>query len=65
MAMLLQGIFNTNVHAYSVSPVFTVMELECVRILAEIFGMDPEKVDGVSNPGGTMSNMMALIVARH
>jgi glutamate/tyrosine decarboxylase-like PLP-dependent enzyme len=41
------------------------MEVECIRFFAEIFGMNPKKVDGVLNPGGTMSNMMAFLTARH
>ena len=41
------------------------MEVECIKFFAEIFGMNPNKVDGVLNPGGTMSNMMAFLTARH
>ena len=41
------------------------MEVECIKIFGEVFGFDPAKVDGVLNPGGTMSNMMAFLTARH
>lgn len=59
------AILNTNVHVYHVSPVFSVMEVECIRLFGEHFGFDPNTVDGTLNPGGTMSNMMALLAARH
>ena len=59
------AVLNTNVHVYHVSPVFSVMEVESVKLFGEQFGFNPETVDGTLNPGGTMSNMMALLAARH
>jgi len=41
------------------------MEVECIKIFAEKFGMNPETAEGCLNPGGTMSNMMPLMVARN
>lgn len=64
IAEYIVAILNTNVHVYHVAPVFSVMEVECVRIFGERFGFKSEQIDGTLNPGGTMSNMMALLAAR-
>ena len=34
VAELITSILNTNLHVYQVSPVFSVMEVECVKIIA-------------------------------
>ena len=34
IAELITSILNTNLHVYQVSPVFSVMEIECVKIIA-------------------------------
>jgi len=59
------AILNTNVHVYHVAPVFSVMEVECIKLFGKEFGFKEEHIDGTLNPGGTMSNMMALLAARH
>jgi glutamate/tyrosine decarboxylase-like PLP-dependent enzyme len=64
IAELVTTVLNPAVHVYHVSPVFSVMEVEVVKIYAEAFGMDPAVVDGTLNPGGTMGNMMAIMAAR-
>jgi len=64
-ADFITSVLNTAVHVYHVAPVFTVMEVELMKIFAERFGFDPETADGCLNPGGTMSNMMAVLVARN
>ena len=59
------AVLNTAVHVYHVAPVFSVMEVECVRMMGRGFGFKDEDIDGTLNPGGTMSNMMALLAARN
>ena len=59
------SVLNTGTHVYNCSPVFSVMERECVHVIADAFGFPRETVDGVANPGGTMSNMMAVLTARN
>ena len=59
------ALLNTNAHVYHVSPVFSVMEVECLKFLGTACGFKENEIDGTFNPGGTMSNMMALIAARH
>ena len=36
-----------------------------MKIFAAKFGFNTETAEGCMNPGGTMSNIMALLVARH
>ena len=64
IAELIVTVLNTGTHVYNCSPVFSVMEDEVQQILAKQFGFPVETSEGVSNPGGTMSNMMAVILAR-
>ena len=59
------GILNTATHVYHVGPVFSVMEVECIKIFGKIFWFKEEDIDGTLNPGGTMSNIMAVLAARH
>jgi glutamate/tyrosine decarboxylase-like PLP-dependent enzyme len=65
MSEFLVGIFNTAVHTYAVSPVFAMMEVECVKETAKAFGFNVETADGLFVPGGTYANMTALMIARH
>jgi glutamate/tyrosine decarboxylase-like PLP-dependent enzyme len=59
------SIMNCMVHVYHCAPVFSVMEVECVLKFASMFGFNTATADGCLNPGGSMSNMMALLAARH
>ena len=64
IAELITSVLNTGVHVYHVSPVFSVMEVECIKYFGKQFGFDVENVDGCLNPGGTASNMTAFLCAR-
>lgn len=54
---------NTTVATYEAAPVFTLMEQAVVARLARVAGLAPS--EGVLNPGGSMSNLSALHLARH
>ncbi len=54
---------NTTVATYEVAPVFTLMEKAVVARLARVAGLSP--AEGVLNPGGSLSNLSALHLARH
>ena len=58
------AVLNTNAHVYHVSPVFSVMEQQCVQFFGERFGFDPKTIDGSLNPGGSMSIIMSMLAAR-
>jgi len=72
-AELLTSILNTNVHAYHVSPVFSVVEIRTIHTVASLIGYstgglsrdrDDYGGDGVFCPGGSYCNMMAMLCAR-
>eukprot|EP01065_Artemidia_motanka_P045137 TRINITY_DN6569_c0_g1_i1.p2 TRINITY_DN6569_c0_g1~~TRINITY_DN6569_c0_g1_i1.p2 ORF type:complete len:531 (+),score=225.34 TRINITY_DN6569_c0_g1_i1:62-1654(+) len=54
---------NTNIHTYEVSPVFSLMEREVIRVLCDLIGLPGG--DGVFAPGGSMCNMFAMLMARN
>jgi glutamate/tyrosine decarboxylase-like PLP-dependent enzyme len=54
---------NTTVATYEAAPVFTLMEQAVVKGLARVAGLSP--AEGVLNPGGSLSNLSALHLARH
>jgi len=60
---LLTCILNSNIHIYRVSPVFTIIELHMITEIGKLFGF--ENSDGLTCPGGTFSNLMAMLTARN
>ncbi|KAF9580527.1 Glutamate decarboxylase 2 [Lunasporangiospora selenospora] len=62
--LLLAGL-NGNSHVYHVSPVFTMMEIHVTRALARLFGFTGELAGGLSCPGGSASNQLAMVTARN
>ena len=63
---LIISVTNTNCHTYAVAPVYSTMERAVIKAMAKLVGFkDLERVDGCLNPGGSQSNLTALIVARH
>ena len=38
VAEYIVGVLNTATHVYHVGPVFSVMEVECVKIFGKVFG---------------------------
>ena len=65
VAELVATVLNTNVHVYHAAPVFSVMESECLKIFGTQVGYQEENIEGALCPGGTMSNMLAFLAARH
>lgn len=54
---------NTNMFTYEIAPVFILMEHECLKKMREIIGFT--NGDSILAPGGSVSNMYALMIARH
>ena len=54
---------NTNMFTYEIAPVFILMEHEVLKKMREIIGF--EAGDSILAPGGSISNMYALMIARH
>ncbi|KAG0206433.1 hypothetical protein BGX28_002105 [Mortierella sp. GBA30] len=65
LAELLLAGLNGNSHVYHVSPVFTLMEVHVTRALARLFGFRGELAGGLSCPGGSASNQLAMVTARN
>ena len=62
LAELLTAILNTNTHVYATAPLFVLMERQLIHLLAMKAGYSAS--DGVMCPGGSYSNLMAVLVAR-
>merc|ERR1719295_217417 len=54
---------NTNMFTYEIAPTFILMEHECLGKMREIIGF--HQGDSILAPGGSISNMYALMIARH
>jgi sulfinoalanine decarboxylase len=50
-------------YTYEVAPVFTLLEEELVRKMGKMAGW--EDCEGIFNPGGSISNLMAVLAARN
>ncbi|XP_071762656.1 glutamate decarboxylase 1 isoform X2 [Centroberyx gerrardi] len=56
---------NTNMFTYEVSPVFILMEEALLRKMQNIVGWSDDEGDGIFCPGGTISNLYSILVARY
>ncbi|KZC11083.1 PREDICTED: cysteine sulfinic acid decarboxylase-like [Dufourea novaeangliae] len=61
----LTDVFNTSQYTYEVAPVFTLMERQVIERSLELVGYPPmPDGDGMLSPGGSMSNMYGMVIAR-
>eukprot|EP00940_MAST-03C_sp_MAST-3C-sp2_P001201 g1201.t1 len=59
---------NTNVHTYEVAPVYTLIERETLKKVGRVVGgayAKPNGFDGLFVPGGSISNLYGLHIAKH
>ncbi|RZB39942.1 glutamate decarboxylase-like protein 1 [Asbolus verrucosus] len=54
---------NTNQHTFEVAPIFSLIELEIVEKVKSLIGY--KEGDGLFSPGGSISNMYGMILARY
>lgn len=54
---------NSNMFTYEVSPFFNLVEEVVLEKMRKIIGWDVS--DGIFSPGGSISNLYAVLVARH
>ncbi|XP_019740352.1 glutamate decarboxylase 2 [Hippocampus comes] len=55
---------NTNMFTYEVAPVFVLLEYVTLKKMREIIGWHEGRGDGIFSPGGAISNMYAMLLAR-
>uniref|UniRef100_A0A4W4DMR9 Glutamate decarboxylase 3 n=1 Tax=Electrophorus electricus TaxID=8005 RepID=A0A4W4DMR9_ELEEL len=56
---------NTNMFTYEVAPVFILMEEVILKKMQTFIGWSEEEGDGIFSPGGTMSNLYSVLLARY
>ncbi|XP_062337685.1 glutamate decarboxylase 1 [Osmerus eperlanus] len=56
---------NTNMFTYEVSPVFVLMEQVVLKKMQKIVGWSEEEGDGIFCPGGSISNLYGILLARY
>lgn len=59
----LAAVANASLYTYEAAPVFTLLEEKLIERLAEVAGFAGG--EGVFNPGGSISNLMGALAARH
>ncbi|OLY82636.1 Glutamate decarboxylase 1 [Smittium mucronatum] len=62
---LVTAIMNSNGHIYLASPFASTVEILLSKKLGVLFGYDESKCGGLTCPGGSYSNNLALLVARN
>ncbi|MCA9278668.1 MAG: glutamate decarboxylase [Phycisphaeraceae bacterium] len=62
----LTAVLNTSMYTYEVAPILTMMEMELVRAMCEKIGFVEDGVhgEGTFTPGGSLSNLVAMMLAR-
>jgi len=60
----LSDALNTNIHTFEVAPAFIIIEHHVLGYIRKLFGWG-EEGDGIFSPGGSMSNMYGMMLARH
>lgn len=61
---LLAVLLNNSLYTYKVGGAMIGVEKVLIREISHLLGYDPETSDGLTVPGGSMCNMMAMIMAR-
>jgi len=60
----LSDALNTNIHTFEVAPAFIIIEHHVIGYIRKLFGWG-DQGDGIFSPGGSMSNMYGMMLARH
>nr|XP_033790915.1 glutamate decarboxylase 1-like [Geotrypetes seraphini] len=56
---------NTNMFTFEIAPVFIIMEEIILKKMYKIVGWGESEADGIFCPGGSISNLYSLLVARY
>merc|ERR1712156_1389304 len=60
----LSDALNTNIHTFEVAPSFIIIEHSVLGHIRKLFDWG-EQGDGIFSPGGSLSNMYGMMLARH
>jgi len=60
----LSDALNTNIHTFEVAPAFIIIEHHLLGYIRKLFGWG-DQGDGIFSPGGSLSNMYGMMLARH
>ncbi|XP_018790227.1 PREDICTED: cysteine sulfinic acid decarboxylase [Bactrocera latifrons] len=63
MGQWITDALNASAYTYEVGPVFSLMETEIIRTVCQLAGY--AEGDGIFSPGGSISNMYGLVLARY
>ncbi|XP_073533633.1 glutamate decarboxylase 2 [Phyllobates terribilis] len=55
---------NTNMFTYEIAPVFVLLEYVTLKKMREMIGWPGGSGDGIFSPGGAISNLYAMLIAR-
>lgn len=64
MATFLTSASNTSMYTFEMAPVFSLMENEVLTKLRELVGWKGGRGDGIFSPGGSISNLYGMMMAR-
>ncbi|XP_075682855.1 glutamate decarboxylase 1-like [Rhinoderma darwinii] len=56
---------NTNMFTYEIAPLFILMEELLIKKMHQLVGWRELEADGIFSPGGTISNLYSVLVARY
>ncbi|XP_077348173.1 glutamate decarboxylase 1-like isoform X2 [Lithobates pipiens] len=56
---------NTNMFTFEIAPLFIIMEALIIKKMQELIGWREREMDGIFSPGGTISNLYSVLVARY
>ena len=65
LASFISTTTNTSMYTFEMAPVYSLMESEVLSKLRELIGWEGGKGDGIFSPGGSMSNIYGLLLARY
>ncbi len=61
----LTTLLNTSMYTYEVAPLMTLIEKECIKMLCSYVWSNNDTGDGIFTPGGSISNIEAMVLARN
>lgn len=62
---MVTAVTNTSMYTFEMAPLFSIMEQEVLHKMRELAGWKDGRGDGIFSPGGSISNLYGLILARY